>query len=56
MAIQENRKAGAADRALTYIQKPYGMEEKIRKGQYAPGQIDEIRQKEARPVLDAFEL
>ena len=56
MAIQENRKAGAADSALKYIRKLYGIEEKIRKGQYIPEQIEEIRQKEARPVLDAFKL
>ena len=54
-ALGKNRKAGAADKALGYIRKLYGIERKIRGGNYSPEQIYEIRQAESKPVLDDFE-
>ena len=50
----KRRKAGAADRALSYISKLYRIEKKIRRGSYSPDKISEIRQAEAKPILDSF--
>ena len=53
-ALGKNRKAGAADKALSYIRKLYAIEKKIRKGEYSIEQIYEIRQAESQPILDDF--
>jgi transposase len=54
-ALGKNRKAGAADKALSYIRKLYAVEKKIRAGNYAPEEIYAIRQAESKPLLDDFE-
>jgi transposase len=54
-ALGKKRKPGAADKALGYIRKLYGIEKKARAGNYSPQQIHELRQSEVRPVLDSFE-
>ncbi len=54
-ALGRNRKTGAADKALSYIRKLYGVEKKIRAGNYAPEEIYAIRQAESKPLLDDFE-
>ncbi|MFP7754805.1 IS66 family transposase [Thermodesulfobacteriota bacterium B35] len=53
-ALGKSRKRGAADRALGYIRKLYGIERKARAANYSPEQIMELRQTEARPILDDF--
>jgi transposase len=53
-ALGKKRKAGAADKALSYIRKLYGIEKKIRAGEHTPEEIYEIRQAESRPILDDF--
>jgi len=54
-ALGKKRKTGAADKALRYIRKLYGIEKKIRNGDYSAEQIYEIRQAESKPLLDDFE-
>ena len=54
-ALGKKRKAGAADKALKYIRRLYGIEKKIRNGVYSAEQIYEIRQTESKPILDDFE-
>lgn len=51
----KNRKAGAGDRALSYIKKLYRLEKYARKNGLSPEEIYSIRQKEAKPILDDFE-
>ena len=54
-ALGKKRKAGAADKALSYIRKLYGIEKKIKARNYSLEQIYEIRQAESKPILDDFE-
>ena len=54
-ALGKKRKAGAADKALGYIRKLYGIEKRARAGKYSPEQTYELRQKEAKPILEEFE-
>jgi len=54
-ALGKKRKAGAADKALSYIRKLYAVEKRIRNGNYSPEEIYAIRQAESRPILDDFE-
>ncbi|GBE11745.1 transposase IS66 family protein [bacterium BMS3Abin13] len=51
----KSRKAGAADKALSYIKKLYRLEKTARDNKYSPEQIYRMRQQEARPILDDFE-
>ena len=51
----KNHKAGAADRALSYIKKLYRLEKYARKNGLSPEEIYSLRQKEAKPILDDFE-
>lgn len=50
----KNRKAGAADNALSYIKKLYALERKARDEKYSPGQIYTLRQEKAGPILADF--
>jgi len=53
--LGKKRKAGAADKALAYIRKLYGIEKRARAGKYSPEQTYELRRKEAKPILEDFE-
>ena len=50
----KNRKAGAADKALSYIKKLYRLEKIARDKKYSPEKIYRVRQDEAKPILDDF--
>jgi len=54
-ALGKKRKAGAADKALSYIRKLYAVEKRIKNDNYSPEEIYAIRQAESRPILDDFE-
>ena len=54
-ALGKNRKPGAVDSALGYIKKLYAIEKRIRAGNSTPEEIYELRQKEAKPILEDFE-
>ena len=51
----KNRKAGAADKALSYIKKLYKLEKLARDKKYSSEKMYRMRQDEARPILDDFE-
>ena len=51
----KNRKAGAADKALSYIRKLYRLEKIARDKKYSPEEIYRMRQDESKPILDNFE-
>lgn len=51
----KKRKKGAADKALSYINKLYKLERTARKKKLSPEEIYRMRQDEARPILDDFE-
>jgi len=53
-ALGKKRKAGAADKALSYIRKLYAVEKKIRAGNFSSEEIYEIRQAESKLILDDF--
>jgi len=54
-ALGKNRKAGAADKALSYIKKLYRLEKIARTKKYSPEEIYRMRQDESKPILDDFE-
>ncbi len=51
----KNHKACAADKALGYIKRLYKLEKNARDKKFSPQQIYQIRQNEAKPILDDFE-
>jgi len=51
----KKRKKGAADKALNYIKKLYKLERTARKNRLSPDEIFQMRQDEAKPILDDFE-
>ena len=50
----KNRKSGAADEAMKYIKKLYGLERHARKSGFSIEEIYHMRQTEAKPILDNF--
>jgi transposase len=50
----KKRKAGSADKALSFIRKLYRLEKKARENGYTPEQIYTMRQEEAKPILEDF--
>jgi len=50
----KNRKAGSADIALGYIRKLYEIEKKATTKSLSPDAIHQLRQEEAKPLLDHF--
>lgn len=54
-ALGKNRKAGAAYKALSYIEKLYKLEKTARDKKFTPQQIYRMRQEETRVILDDFE-
>jgi transposase len=49
-------KAGSGDVALSYIKKLYRLESIAKDRQYSPEQIRDLRQQQARPVLEEFKI
>ncbi len=50
----KNRKSGAADEAMKYIKKLYALERHARKSGFSVEEIYDMRQTEAKPILDNF--
>jgi transposase len=50
----KKRKSGAADEAMKYIKKLYNLERKARREVYSYEEIYQMRQTEAKPILDDF--
>ncbi len=51
----KNRKAGSADKAISYIKSLYKLEKEAREQKLSPKEIYQIRQEKAKPILDDFE-
>jgi transposase len=50
----KNRKIGAADEAIKYIKKLYGLEKHARRNDFSVEEIYRMRQDEAKPILEDF--
>jgi len=50
----KNRKTGSADKALSYIKKLYKLEKEACAKELSPAEIYQLRQDEAKPLLDDF--
>ena len=50
----KNRKTGSADKALSYIKKLYKIEKEASEKELSPEEIFDIRQDQAKPILDDF--
>lgn len=50
----KKRKIGAADEAMKYIKKLYRLEKQAREKNYSAEEIYQMRQKEAKPILNDF--
>lgn len=50
----KKRKAGAADKGLSYIRKLYALEKEARVKEFTVDEIYTMRQRQARPILDKF--
>lgn len=50
----KNRKAGSADKALSYIKKLYKLEKEADEKELSPEEIYQLRQDKAKPILDEF--
>jgi transposase len=50
----KNRKIGAADEAMKYIKKLYGLERHARKNEFSVEEIYHMRQTESKPILEDF--
>jgi transposase len=50
------KRRGSAEEALEYIGRLYAVEKKAREAGLEPGAIYDLRQREAKPVLDEFKL
>ena len=51
----KNRKAGSADKAISYIKNLYKLEKEAREQNLSPEEIYQMRQEKAKPILDDFE-
>ncbi len=51
----KNRKAGSADKAISYIKNLYKLEKEAREQKLSPEEIYQMRQEKAKPILDDFE-
>jgi transposase len=52
----QKSKTGSGDIALSYVSKLYRIESIARQKEYSPEQIRELRQEQARPILDEFRV
>jgi len=50
------KKRGSAEEAMAYIRRLYGIEKQAREQELHPAQIRDLRQREAKPVLDEFKI
>ena len=50
----KNRKIGAADEAIKYIKKLYGLEKHARRNDFSAEEIYQMRQTESKPILEGF--
>lgn len=50
----KNHKIGSADMALKYIKELYRIEQEAKKLNYSPEKIREVRQEQAKPILNDF--
>lgn len=51
----KNRKAGSADKAISYIKSLYKLEKEACEQELSPEEIYQMRQEKAKPILDDFE-